>query len=61
MLIGQLPGACAARHLVLHVEVPEIADGLMQWPGTEPLIAVRLGPDQPEAWPRRTCRYCGSG
>lgn len=45
LLIGaQLPAPVLRRHLVLHVEVPEIADGLMQWPGTEPLIAVRLGP-----------------
>jgi hypothetical protein len=32
------------RHLVLHVEFPEIADGLMQWPTTRELIAERLGP-----------------
>jgi hypothetical protein len=32
------------RHLVLHVEAPEIADGLVQWPATRELIAERLGP-----------------
>jgi hypothetical protein len=32
------------RHLVLHVEAAEIADGLMQWPVTRELIAERLGP-----------------
>ena len=28
---------------MLHVDVVEIADGLMQWPGTRGLIAERLG------------------
>jgi hypothetical protein len=32
------------RHLVLQVELPEIADGLLQWPATRALIAERLGP-----------------
>jgi hypothetical protein len=32
------------RHLVLHVEAEEVADGLMQWPATRELIAERLGP-----------------
>ena len=41
---AQLPAPQLRRHLVLHVEVPEIADGLMQWPGTRELIAERLGP-----------------
>jgi hypothetical protein len=31
-------------HLVLHVETEEMADGLMQWPQTRPLIRERLGP-----------------
>jgi hypothetical protein len=33
-----------ATHLVLHVEVPELADGLVQWPTTRELIEERLGP-----------------
>jgi hypothetical protein len=32
------------RHVVLHVASAELADGLMQWPPTRPLIAERLGP-----------------
>src|SRR5262249_47725700 len=32
------------RHLVLHVAAAELADGLMQWPQTRPLIEGRLGP-----------------
>jgi hypothetical protein len=32
------------NHLVLHVASEEIADGLMQWTETRPLIAERLGP-----------------
>jgi hypothetical protein len=31
-------------HLVLHVASEEIADGLMQWTETRPLISARLGP-----------------
>jgi hypothetical protein len=30
--------------LVLHVPAPEVADGLLQWPGTRALIRQRLGP-----------------
>jgi hypothetical protein len=33
------------RHqLVLHVPAPEVADGLLQWPGTRALVRQRLGP-----------------
>jgi hypothetical protein len=32
------------RQLVLHVATPEVADGLMQWPGTRALVEGRLGP-----------------
>ena len=32
------------QHLVLHVATEELADGLMQWPATRPLIHERLGP-----------------
>jgi hypothetical protein len=32
------------RRLVLHVASAEIADGLLQWPGTRTLIEARLGP-----------------
>jgi hypothetical protein len=31
-------------HLVLHVASEDVADGLMQWSETRPLIAERLGP-----------------
>jgi hypothetical protein len=41
---AQLPAPQLRQHLVLHVEVPEIADGLTQWPGTRELIEERLGP-----------------
>jgi hypothetical protein len=41
---AQLPAPELRRHLVLHVEVSEIADGLVQWPGTRGLIEERLGP-----------------
>jgi hypothetical protein len=41
---GQLAGASLQRQLVLHVETPEVADGLLQWPLTRSLIAQRLGP-----------------
>ena len=45
LLTGALSGgARLQRHLVLHVATPDLADGLMQWPGTRPLIAARLGP-----------------
>jgi hypothetical protein len=40
----QMPPSHFARHLVLHVPNEETADGLMQWPETRELIAVRLGP-----------------
>ncbi len=40
---GQSP-AELRRELVLHVGSAEVADGLMQWPGTRALIARRLGP-----------------
>jgi hypothetical protein len=32
------------RQLVLHVGTEEIADGMLQWPGTRGLIVARLGP-----------------
>ncbi|MFO0875933.1 MAG: helicase-associated domain-containing protein [Gemmataceae bacterium] len=41
---GQLDAPRLRRHLVLHVGLPEIAEGLLQWPGTSELIAERLGP-----------------
>ncbi len=41
---GQLPSPSLRRHLVLHVEHVEIADGLMQWPPSRERIAERLGP-----------------
>ncbi len=41
---SQLPAAELHRHLVLHVATPELAEGLLQWPGTRSLIAERLGP-----------------
>jgi hypothetical protein len=45
LLMGaQLAAPTLKPHLVLHVELPEIADGLMQWPQTCALIAERLGP-----------------
>jgi hypothetical protein len=40
----QVPPPELRRHLVLHVESEEVADGLMQWPATRELIAGRLGP-----------------
>jgi hypothetical protein len=33
-----------SRRLVLQVALPEVADGLVQWPATRALIAERLGP-----------------
>jgi hypothetical protein len=44
-----LTGATSAppqlrKHLVLHVETEEMADGIEQWPGTRGLIEQRLGP-----------------
>jgi hypothetical protein len=41
---AQLPLLALRRELVLHVDTPEIADGLLQWPGTRSLIQARLGP-----------------
>ena len=41
---GQLPAAELRRQLVLHVPTAEVADGLLQWPGTRGLIQSRLGP-----------------
>lgn len=40
---AQLQPPILRRHFVLHVELPEVADGLMQWPGTRELIEARLG------------------
>ncbi len=40
----QLPPPEMKRHLVLHVATEELADGLVQWPGTSGLIQARLGP-----------------
>jgi hypothetical protein len=45
LLTGALSGGVRLqRHLILHVATPELADGLMQWPGTRSLIEARLGP-----------------
>jgi hypothetical protein len=45
LLIGnQMPPGELRRRLVLYVATPEIADGLVQWPGTRSLIEERLGP-----------------
>jgi hypothetical protein len=41
---AQLPAVELRRELVLHVATPELADGLVQWPGTRSLIRDRLGP-----------------
>jgi hypothetical protein len=41
---SQLPALELRRHLVLHVATEELADGLVQWPGTRALIEARLGP-----------------
>jgi hypothetical protein len=41
---AQVTSPTLQRHLVLHVEAPETADGLMQWTPTRELIAQRLGP-----------------
>jgi hypothetical protein len=38
------PGAELRRELILHVAGAEVADGLMQWPGTRSLIERRVGP-----------------
>jgi Helicase conserved C-terminal domain len=41
---SQSPPPRLEQHLVLHVASEDIADGLMQWSETRPLIAERLGP-----------------
>ncbi len=41
---AQVTSPSLRRHLVLHVEAAETADGLMQWTPTRELIAQRLGP-----------------
>jgi hypothetical protein len=38
------PVAELRRELVLHLADAEVADGILQWPGTRSLIARRLGP-----------------
>jgi hypothetical protein len=40
----QVPPPRLQRHLVLHVDSEETADGLMQWPATRALVEERLGP-----------------
>jgi Helicase conserved C-terminal domain len=46
LLMGgdRLPAAEMRQELVLHVASPEVADGLLQWPGTRGLFRARLGP-----------------
>jgi hypothetical protein len=44
LLAGAQVSPQLRRHLVLHVDAAETADGIMQWPQTAPLIADRLGP-----------------
>ncbi|QJW95435.1 helicase-associated domain-containing protein [Frigoriglobus tundricola] len=44
LLGGQLPPPQAARLLVVKFPTAEIADGVVQWPGTRALVAERLGP-----------------
>jgi hypothetical protein len=41
---SQSPPPALRPRLVLHVATPELADGLLQWPGTRALIRERLGP-----------------
>jgi hypothetical protein len=41
---GEQPGPDLRRELILHVPTPDVADGLLQWPGTRSLIERRLGP-----------------
>lgn len=41
---SQLSPPMLRRHLVIHVGSPDLADGLVQWPGTRALIDERLGP-----------------
>jgi hypothetical protein len=46
LLLGatQLPALEIRQVLVLHVESADVADGLLQWPGTRGLFRARLGP-----------------
>jgi len=44
LLGGQLPSPQSARLLVVKFPTAEIADGVVQWPGTRSLVAERLGP-----------------
>jgi hypothetical protein len=45
LLLGsQLPPPHAQRLLVIKLPTTELADGVVQWPGTRTLIAERLGP-----------------
>jgi Helicase conserved C-terminal domain len=41
---SQTPPPALRPQLVLHVATAELADGLLQWPGTRALIRERLGP-----------------
>jgi hypothetical protein len=41
---SQAPPPALRSQLVLHVATPELAEGLLQWPGTRALIRERLGP-----------------
>lgn len=38
------PALIPRQELVLHVPSPEVADGLLQWPATQPHFSARLGP-----------------
>jgi hypothetical protein len=46
LLLGasHLPAIEIRQELVLHVESADVADGLLQWPGTRGLFRARLGP-----------------
>ena len=41
---AQAPPPELRTQLVLHLATAELADGLLQWPGTRALIRERLGP-----------------
>jgi hypothetical protein len=41
---SQIPPPALRSQLVLHVATPELAEGLLQWPGTRALIREQLGP-----------------
>jgi hypothetical protein len=41
---SQTPPPVLRSQLVLHAATPELAEGLLQWPGTRALIRERLGP-----------------